>query len=163
MPHALSIMSTFWSMALQCFLSHLESWHVLVRSGNTQVVSNWKHQGVQKLLKKTRKLLVWAYTHLTSIRAAHVLGGLNSAADMLLRDGPWEGDWRLHRQVMQQLWAKFRMAQVGSSVVADSPLLAGRPWFRMLLSLKSSTPWQLFLRSNLLSQARGHPLSPAPW
>lgn len=102
-------------LALQRFLPYLEGWHVLVRWDNTTVVAYINHQGglrSRRLHEMTREPLVWAHAHLTSVRAAHIPGVLNSVADMLSRDGPREGDWRLHRQVVQQLWAKFGRAPV---------------------------------------------------
>lgn len=101
-------------LALQRFLPYLEGRHILVRLDNTTVVAYINHQGElrsHRLHEMTRELLVWAHAHLTSVRAAHVPGVLNSVADMLSRDGPREGDWRLHRQVMQQLWVKFGRTQ----------------------------------------------------
>ena len=102
-------------LALQHFLQYLEGRHVLVRSDNTSVVAYINHQGglrSHRLHEMTRELLVWAHARFLSLRAAYVPGGLNTAADMLSRDGPREGDWRLHPQVVQQLWASFGRAQV---------------------------------------------------
>ena len=101
-------------LALLHFLQYLEGRHVLVRSDNTTVVAYINNQGGLRSLhlhEMTRELLVWAHAHFPS-RAAYVPGVQNSAADMLSRDGPREGDWRLHPQVVQLLWARCGRAQV---------------------------------------------------
>ena len=162
---------------------------------------------------------MWARARLLSLRAAYVPGVMNSAADMLSRGGPLAGDWRLHPQVVQQLWDRFGMAQVdlfasrddahcpsyfsmsfppgplgldalahewpmawlyafppfpliqatldrvmerGHRMLLVSPCWPRRPWFTVLLSLISGTPWPLPLRPDLLSQARGALWHPDP-
>ena len=57
-------------------------------------------------------LLLWALGRLASVRAAHVPGILNVAADMLLKEGPPPWDWSLHPQVVQHLCDKIGRAQV---------------------------------------------------
>lgn len=209
-------------LALQHFLPYLKRQHVLVRSDNTTVVAYVNHQGGLRsrlLHEMARELLLWAHTHLMSLRAAHVPGILNRAADMLSRDGPREGDWRLHPQVVLQLWDRFGRAQVdlfasqdnthcpswfsmsdppgplgldalahdwpmtmlyafppfplipatldrvemmGHQMLLIAPYWPRRPWFRLLLSLLSGTPWQMPQRLDLLSQAQGALWHPDP-
>ena len=102
-------------LALRHFLQFLKGRHVLVRSDSTTVVAYINHQGglrSRRLHEMTRELLVWAHAHFLSLRAAYVPGVQNSAADVLSRDGPRETDWRLHPQVVGELWARFGRAQV---------------------------------------------------
>ena len=51
-------------------------------------------------------------TRLTSLRAVNIPGALNQAADLLSRSGPPPGEWRLHAEVVANLWARFGVAQV---------------------------------------------------
>ena len=209
-------------LALKAFLHQLEGRHVLVRSDNTAVVAYVNHQGGLRshcLHRLARDLLVWAHTHLLSLRAAFIPGSMNIAADILSRAGPPDGDWHLHPQVVQQLWDRFGTAQVdlfasrdsthcpsffsmsdpagplgldalahewpmtklyafppfpliqatldrvkrrGHQLLLVSPCWPRRPWFTVLLSMVSGTPWPLPQRPDLLSQASGTLFHPDP-
>ena len=86
--------------------------HVLVRSDNSSAVYHMNHQGGTKspALQVAWKLLVWALTHLASLRAVYSVqcpGVPNRAADLLSRTGPLAGEWRLHPAVVAQLWSQF--------------------------------------------------------
>ncbi len=50
--------------------------------------------------------------HLRSLRAVHVPGELNRAADELSRQHALPGEWRLHPEVLQLIWRRFGDAQV---------------------------------------------------
>ena len=82
---------------------------------NTTVVAYINHQSglrSQRLHIMAQDFLLWAQGRLASLRAAHVPGILNVAADMISKEGlpPW--DWSLHPQVVQHLWDKFGRVQV---------------------------------------------------
>ncbi len=59
-----------------------------------------------------RHLLLWSQKHLRSLRAVHVPGELNRAADALSRQHALPGEWRLHPEVPQLNWRRFGDAQV---------------------------------------------------
>ncbi len=59
-----------------------------------------------------RHLLLWSQKHLRSLRAVHVPGELNRAADELSRQHALPGEWRLHPEVLQLIWSRFGDAQV---------------------------------------------------
>lgn len=102
-------------LGLQCFRSDLAGRHVLVRSDNCTVVYYINHQGGTKslrCLKVARRLLRWAHRHLLSIRAAYLPGAVNNAADLLSRQDPSPGEWRLNPVVVLAIWERFGRAEV---------------------------------------------------
>ncbi len=58
-----------------------------------------------------RHLLLWSQKHLRSLRAIHIPGVFNRAADELSR-AALPGEWRLHPQAVQLIWSRFGAAQV---------------------------------------------------
>ncbi|KAL7864410.1 hypothetical protein AOLI_G00158300 [Acnodon oligacanthus] len=80
--------------------------------------SRWCHINRQggthslQLHRLTRKLLLWCGMRFLSLRATHVPGVLNRGADLLSRGNPLYGDWRLHPQVVTQLWQRYGQAAV---------------------------------------------------
>ncbi len=58
-----------------------------------------------------RHLLLWTLNHLRSLRATHIPGLLNWAANELSR-AALPGEWRLHPQTVQLTWRRFGFAQV---------------------------------------------------
>ncbi len=58
-----------------------------------------------------RHLLLWSQKHLRSLRAIHIPGLLNRAADELSQ-AALPGEWRLHPQTVQLMWRRFGPAQV---------------------------------------------------
>ncbi|XP_075340396.1 uncharacterized protein LOC142399558 [Odontesthes bonariensis] len=110
-------------LALQRFLPTLQHSHVLVRSDSTSAVYHVNHQGgtkSQKCLQVAEELLTWAWPRLASLRAVHVPGVENGAADMLSRTGPLPGEWRLHTDVVNQIWMRYRVAQVDLFASAET-------------------------------------------
>ena len=102
-------------LALCQLLPHIRGRHVLIRTDNTTVVYYINHQGgvrSARLLQAARRLLVWAASRLLSLRATYLPGIENVAADYLSRHKPPSGEWQLHPQVAQLIWAKFGQASV---------------------------------------------------
>ncbi len=102
-------------LALRRFRTLLHEKHVLVRSDNTATVAYIKHQGglrSRRMSQLARHLLLWSQKHLRSLRAVHVPGELNHAADELSRQHALPGEWRLHPEVLQLIWRRFGDAQV---------------------------------------------------
>ena len=110
-------------LALQRFLPAIQRNHVLVRSDNTSAVYHVNHQGGTKsrrCLQVAEELLTWAWPRLASVRAVHIPGVANSAADMLSRTGPLPGEWRLHTDVVEQIWMRYEVAQVDLFASAET-------------------------------------------
>ncbi len=59
-----------------------------------------------------RHLLLWSQDKFLSLRAVHVLGVLNLAADFLSRQKLEPGEWMLNRQTVSQIWDLFGKAEV---------------------------------------------------
>ncbi|XP_053089198.1 uncharacterized protein LOC117597041 [Pangasianodon hypophthalmus] len=102
-------------LALKHFLPDLGDRHVLVRTDNTAVVSYINHQGglrSRPLYRLAHQILEWSQGKLLSLRAVYIPGHLNMGADALSRQGPKPGEWRLHPDVVKQIWRVFGQAQV---------------------------------------------------
>ncbi|KAL0195088.1 hypothetical protein M9458_008660, partial [Cirrhinus mrigala] len=111
--NCLELLAVF--LALRQFLPMLRHKHVLVRTDNTATVEYINHQGglrSRHMLQLARHLLLWSQTQLKLLRAVHIPGELNRAADALSRQLTHPGEWRLHPQVVQQIWSRFSRAQV---------------------------------------------------
>ncbi|KAI2643070.1 enzymatic polyprotein [Labeo rohita] len=88
-------------LALRRFLPMLRHKHVLVRTDNTTTVVYINRQGglrSRRMSQLARHLLLWSQTRLKSLRAVHIPGELNRAADQLSRQPIHPGEWRLHPQ-----------------------------------------------------------------
>ncbi len=57
-------------------------------------------------------LLLWSHTQFKSLRAVHIPGQLNRAADAFSRQLTFPGEWRLHPETIRLIWSRFREAQV---------------------------------------------------
>ncbi|XP_056465697.1 uncharacterized protein LOC130404808 [Gadus chalcogrammus] len=109
-------------LALQRILPAIQH-NVLVRSDKTSAVYHVNHQGgtkSQRCLQVAEELLTWAWPRLASVRAVHIPGVANSAADMLSRTGPLPGEWRLHKDVVKQIWIRYEVAQVDLFASAET-------------------------------------------
>ncbi len=87
---------------------------VLVRTDNTATVAYINRQGglrSRRMSQLARHLLLWSQKHLRSLRAIHIPGVFNRAADELSR-AALPGEWRLHPQAVQLIWGRFGAAQV---------------------------------------------------
>ncbi len=81
---------------------------------NTATVAYINRQGglrSRRMSQLARHLLLWSQKHLRSLRAIHIPGLLNRAADELSR-AALPGEWRLHPQTVQLMWRRFGPAQV---------------------------------------------------
>ncbi len=97
--------------------------HVLIRTDNTATVAYINRQGglrSRRMWQLARHLLLWSQKHLRSLRAIHIPGVLNRAADELSRQPALPGEWRLHPQVVQLIWGLFGTAQVDLFASPDS-------------------------------------------
>ncbi|XP_026084954.1 uncharacterized protein LOC113060276, partial [Carassius auratus] len=205
--------------ALKHFLPDLRGHHVLVRTDNTSVVSYINHQGglrSRPLYKLAHQILVWSQSKLLSLRAVYIPGKQNVGADIMSRQGPRPGEWKLHPQVVKQIWRIFGRAQVdlfasqetsqcplwfslvhpaplgldamvqtwprlrlyafppiallpgvlarvrrdGVHLLLVAPFWPGRVWFSDLVSLLDGSPWEIPIRTDLLSQAQGTIIHP---
>ncbi len=82
---------------------------------NTATVAYINHQGglrSRRMSQLAQHLLLWSQKHLRSLRAVHIPGELNRAADELSRQPALLGEWRLHPEVAQLIWRRFGDAQV---------------------------------------------------
>ncbi len=89
--------------------------HVLVRTDNTAAVSYINRMGgirSRRMSQLARHLLLWSHTRLKSLRAVHIPGVLNRAADALSRQLTFPGEWRLHPETIRLIWSRFGEAQV---------------------------------------------------
>lgn len=102
-------------LALRHFFPALRGKHVLVRSDNTSTVYHINHQGGTRSrhsLTEAQKLLLWALPRLQSVRAVHLPGMQNCAADLLSRQKPPPGEWRLNPEVVRKIWQLYGVAQI---------------------------------------------------
>ncbi len=102
-------------LALKYFLPVLGGYHIIARTDNMAVVSHIDHQGGSRsrtLDRLARRLLLWSQDKFLSLRAVHVLGVLNLAADFLSRQKLRPGEWMLNRQTVSQIWDLFGKAEV---------------------------------------------------
>ncbi len=100
---------TVW-LALKHFLSFIRGHHVLVKTKSSTVVAYINRQGGTRSLKLhqlAKRLIVWSDTRLLSLRVTHVPGILNRGADLLSRGNPLYGEWKLHPQVVNQIWQRY--------------------------------------------------------
>lgn len=102
-------------LALCHFLPTLRGHHVIVRTDSTVTAAYINRQGglaSPVLCNLATVLWQWAHPLFLSLRAVHVPGVLNSAADIMSRGGPQPGEWRLHPEVVSELWRRFGRAEV---------------------------------------------------
>ncbi len=109
---------------LELWAVHLALWqfrplllgkHVLVRTDNTAAVSYINRLGgirSHRMTQLARHLLLWSHTQFKSLRAVHIPGQLNRAADALSRQLTFPGEWRLHPEMIRLIWSRFGESQV---------------------------------------------------
>ncbi|XP_028430855.1 uncharacterized protein LOC114553714 [Perca flavescens] len=89
--------------------------HVVVQTDNVTAAAFINRQGgvrSARLLEIARSLLLWSHSHLLSLRAVHIPGILNRAADLMLRGGPSHNEWKLNPTIVWKLWSRFGEAEV---------------------------------------------------
>ncbi len=102
-------------LALRQFRPLLLGKHVLVRMDNTAAVSYINRLGgirSHHMSQLARHLLLWSPTQFKSLRAVHIPGKFNRAADALSRQLSFPGEWRLHPVTIWLIWSRFGEAQV---------------------------------------------------
>ena len=120
-------------LALQHFAAHLKGRHVLVRCDNKSAVFHVNRQGGTRSalsLRVARQLLTWAFPRFLSLRAMYLPGPQNVVADFLSRQKPPSGEWRLHPEVVEEIWRLYGRAEVdlfASASTAHCPL-----WFSLM-------------------------------
>ncbi len=65
-----------------------------------------------RMSQLARHLLLWSHMQFKSLRAVHIPGQLNRAADALSRQLTFPGEWRLHPETIRLIWSRFGEAQV---------------------------------------------------
>lgn len=102
---------------------------MLVRTDNMAVVAYINHQGGLRSPNRhcvAHKLLLWA------LKAVHLPGVMNWAADLLSSGRPHSSECRIHLEVMNLIWERFCHLKVDLFVTQESthcPL-----WFSLLES-----------------------------
>ncbi len=102
-------------LALRQFRPLLLGKHVLVRTDNTAAVLYITWLGgirSHRMSQLARHLLLWSPTQFKSLCAVHIPGKFNRAADVLLRQLSFPGEWRLHPETIWLIWSRFGEAQV---------------------------------------------------
>ncbi len=102
-------------LALRYFLPIHGGYHIIVRTDNMAAVSHINRQGGSRsrtLDRLARHLLLWSQDKFLSLRAVHVPGILNLAADFLSRRRHRPGEWMLNRQTVSQIWVLFGKVEV---------------------------------------------------
>ncbi len=118
-------------LALSRLRGRLQGKDVLVRTDNIATIAYITRQGSlrsRRMSQLARHLLLWSQKHLRSLRAIHIPGVLNRAADELSR-AALPGEWRLHPQAVQLIWSRFGVAQVD---LFASPETTHCQWFYSL-------------------------------
>ncbi len=102
-------------LALRQFRPLLLGKHVLVHTDNTAVVWYINRLGgirSRRMSQLARHFLLWSHTQFKSLRAVHIPGQLNRAADALSRQLTFPGEWRLHPETIRLIWSRFGESQV---------------------------------------------------
>ncbi len=102
-------------LALRPFRPLLLGKFVLVCMDNTASVSYINRLGgirSHRMSQLASHLLLWSPTQFKSLRAVHIPGKLNRAADALSRQLSFPGEWQLHPEMIRLIWSRFREAQV---------------------------------------------------
>ncbi len=110
--NCLKMMALF--RALKYFLQQLRGCHVLVRVDNTAVVSYINHQGglrSRRLNRLAQQVLLWAQDKFLSLRAIYIPGHMNVGTDLQSRQAVTHGEWKLHPEVVSQIWERFYEAE----------------------------------------------------
>ncbi len=85
--------------------------HAVVFTATVAYINRQGGLRSRRMSQLARHLLLWSQKHLRSLRAIHIPGVFNRAADELSR-AALPGEWRLHPQAVQLIWGRFGAAQV---------------------------------------------------
>ncbi len=97
------------------FLPAFGKHQIIVRTDNMAVLSHINRQGGSRsrtLDRLARRLLLWSQGKFLSLRAVHIPGILNLAADFLSRQKLRPVEWMLNHQTVTQIWNLFGKAEV---------------------------------------------------
>ncbi len=97
-------------LALRQFMPLLLGKHVLVCTDNTAAVSYINRLGgirSHRMSQLACHLLLWSHMQFKSLRAVHIPGKLNHAADALSRQLTFPGEWRLRPEMIWLIWSRF--------------------------------------------------------
>ncbi len=120
-------------LALRQFRPLLLGKHVLVCTDNTAAVSYINLLGgirSHRVSHLALHLLLWSPTQFKSLRAVHIPGKFNRAADALLQQLSFPGEWRLHPERIRLIWSRFGEAQVDLFASPESSHCRGPPRHR---------------------------------
>ena len=115
------------------FSSSIKGRHVLVHTDSASAVYPINHQGGTRSklgLRVSEQLLTWAFQHFLSLRAVHLPSVQNSVADVLSHQGPPQGNWRLHPEVVEMIWRRYGRAEV--DVFASETSTHCPPWYSLM-------------------------------
>ncbi|XP_034723628.1 uncharacterized protein LOC117942325 [Etheostoma cragini] len=115
LPHINCLELSTVLKVLKHFTPMVTGRHVVVRTDNITAAAFINRQGgirSARLLEIARCLLLWAHSHLLSLKAVYIPGILNRAADLMSRGGPSHNEWRLNPTIVQMLWSSFGEAEV---------------------------------------------------
>ena len=102
-------------LAVRHFTPLLRHRHVLVRSDSTTAVAYINRQGGTRspaCQAIAYDLWGWVQRNALSIRAVHVPGKQNEAADIMSRGGPSMANWSLNPLIVEMIWERFGVAEV---------------------------------------------------
>ncbi len=102
-------------LALQHFLPLLRNQHVLVRTDSTVAAAYVNRQGglgSPCLCILAQMIWEWAYSWFKFLRAMYVVGPANLTTDQFPREGQLPREWRLHPEVVGEIWVRFGTAVV---------------------------------------------------
>ena len=142
-------------LVLKHFLPYLRGKHVLIWSDNSSTVFYINHQRGTKSARLLRASQ--APPRLTSLRAMYLPGERNLVVDFLSRHKPPPREWRLHPQVVHEIWKTLLIAfSARPQASPGGPLLASQD---MVLTAKHGlycgAPWRIPSRIRLLVSAGG--------
>ncbi len=78
----------------------------------SRISTGWGVYDHHRMSQLAHHLLLWSHTQFKSLRAVHIPGQLNRAADALSRQLTFPGEWRLHPETIRLIWSRFGEAQV---------------------------------------------------
>ncbi len=96
--------------ALKYFLQQLRGYRVLVQVNKTGVVSYINRQGglhSRRLNRQAQQILLWTQDKFLSLRVIYITGHMNVGADLLSRQAVTHRKWKLHPEVVSQIWERF--------------------------------------------------------